>query len=62
MPTRTARTAWTGTLQTGSGRVELVSSGVGSYDASGPRLQRAGPGRACGQTCRWVRTRRVGFG
>src|SRR5215471_6158806 len=34
MPTRTARTAWTGTLQTGSGRVELASSGVGTYDVS----------------------------
>jgi osmotically inducible protein OsmC len=28
MPTRTAHTAWTGTLQEGSGRVELVSSGL----------------------------------
>jgi len=37
MPTRTARTAWTGTLQTGSGRVELVSSGVGTYDVSFPK-------------------------
>jgi lipoyl-dependent peroxiredoxin len=37
MPTRTARTAWTGTLQTGSGRVELASSGVGTYDVSFPK-------------------------
>lgn len=37
MPTRTARTAWTGSLQDGSGRVELVSSGVGSYEVSFPR-------------------------
>ena len=37
MPTRTARTAWTGDLQTGSGRVELVSSKVGSYDVSFPK-------------------------
>jgi osmotically inducible protein OsmC len=37
MPTRTARTAWTGPLQTGSGRVELVSSGVGTYDVSFPK-------------------------
>jgi lipoyl-dependent peroxiredoxin len=37
MPTRTARTAWTGTLQTGSGRVELASSGVGTYEVSFPK-------------------------
>jgi osmotically inducible protein OsmC len=37
MPVRTAHTAWTGTLQEGSGRVELVSSGVGTYDVSFPR-------------------------
>jgi osmotically inducible protein OsmC len=37
MPVRTAHTAWTGTLQEGSGRVELVSSGVGAYDVSFPR-------------------------
>ena len=37
MPTRTARTAWTGDLQTGSGRVELSSSKVGSYDVSFPK-------------------------
>ncbi len=37
MPTRTARTAWTGTLQQGSGRVELASSGVGTYEVSFPR-------------------------
>src|SRR6266498_4616379 len=37
MPTRTARTAWTGTLEAGSGRVELVSSGVGAYDVSFPK-------------------------
>ena len=37
MPTRTAHTAWTGTLQEGSGRVELVSSGLGTYDVSFPR-------------------------
>jgi osmotically inducible protein OsmC len=37
MPIRTAHTAWTGTLQEGSGRVELVSSGVGTYDVSFPR-------------------------
>lgn len=37
MPTRTARTAWTGTLQEGSGQVELTSSKVGTYDVSFPR-------------------------
>jgi osmotically inducible protein OsmC len=37
MPTRTARTAWTGTLQEGSGQVELASSGVGKYDVSFPK-------------------------
>lgn len=37
MPTRTARTAWTGSLQEGSGQVELTSSGVGKYDVSFPK-------------------------
>ena len=37
MPTRTARTAWTGTLQEGSGQVELTSSKVGTYEVSFPR-------------------------
>ncbi|MEC3913737.1 OsmC family peroxiredoxin [Nocardia sp. CDC160] len=37
MPTRTARTAWSGSLQDGSGQVELVSSGVGKYDVSFPK-------------------------
>ena len=37
MPTRTARTAWNGTLQQGSGQVELSSSGVGTYDVSFPK-------------------------
>jgi osmotically inducible protein OsmC len=37
MPTRTARTAWTGTLQEGSGQVELSSSHVGTYDVSFPK-------------------------
>ena len=37
MPTRTARTAWTGTLQQGAGQVELASSGVGTYDVSFPK-------------------------
>ena len=37
MPTRTARTAWNGDLQTGSGQVELSSSGVGTYEVSFPK-------------------------
>jgi osmotically inducible protein OsmC len=37
MPTRTAKTAWKGTLQQGSGTVELTSSGVGTYDVSFPK-------------------------
>ncbi len=37
MPTRTARTAWNGTLQDGSGQVELTSSKVGTYDVSFPK-------------------------
>jgi lipoyl-dependent peroxiredoxin len=37
MPTRTARTAWTGTLQEGSGQVELASSHVGTYEVSFPK-------------------------
>lgn len=37
MPTRTARVAWTGTLQEGSGQVELSSSKIGTYDVNFPR-------------------------
>jgi len=37
MPTRTARTAWTGTLQKGSGQVELASSHVGTYEVNFPK-------------------------
>jgi len=37
MPTRAARTTWTGGLHDGAGTVELVSSGVGSYEVSFPR-------------------------
>ena len=37
MPTRTARTAWNGGLEDGSGQVELSSSKVGTYDVSFPR-------------------------
>jgi len=37
MPTRSARTTWTGSLQDGTGTVELASSGAGSYEVSFPR-------------------------
>jgi osmotically inducible protein OsmC len=37
MPTRTARVAWQGTLQEGSGKVELTSSKVGTYDVNFPK-------------------------
>ena len=37
MPTRTARTAWNGSLQTGSGQVELSSSKAGTFDVSFPK-------------------------
>ena len=37
MPSRIARTQWSGGLNDGSGQVELVSSGVGTFDVSFPR-------------------------
>ncbi len=37
MPTRSARTDWTGSLQEGTGRVELSSSGAGTYEVSFPK-------------------------
>lgn len=37
MPTRTARTAWDGGLNDGTGQVELTSSGVGTFDVSFPK-------------------------
>ncbi len=37
MPTRSARTAWNGGLQDGSGQVELSSSGAGTFDVSFPK-------------------------
>lgn len=37
MATRTARTAWNGTLPEGSGEVELTTSGVGTFHVSWPR-------------------------
>lgn len=37
MPTRKARTTWTGGIQDGAGRVELLSSGLATFDVSFPR-------------------------
>ena len=37
MPTRTARTAWNGGLQDGSGQVELSSSGLATFEVSFPK-------------------------
>ena len=37
MPTRTSRTAWNGSLEEGSGQVELSSSKIGTYDVSFPK-------------------------
>jgi osmotically inducible protein OsmC len=37
MPTRSARTAWTGSLEEGTGQVELTSSKIGTYDVSFPK-------------------------
>lgn len=37
MPTRIARTGWNGTLEDGSGQVELTSSGVATFDVSFPK-------------------------
>jgi osmotically inducible protein OsmC len=44
MAIRTARTDWNGTLQDGSGRVELASSGVGTFDVSWPKRTADGAG------------------
>jgi osmotically inducible protein OsmC len=37
MAIRSAHTSWTGTLNEGSGHVELTSSGLGRYDVSFPK-------------------------
>jgi osmotically inducible protein OsmC len=37
MPTRTARTAWNGSIQEGSGQVELSSSKLATFDVSFPK-------------------------
>ena len=46
MPTRTARTAWTGTLEQGVGKVELTSSKIGTYEVSFPKRAAEDPGGA----------------
>ena len=37
MPTRTVRTAWNGTLEQGSGQVELTSSKLDTFEVSFPK-------------------------
>lgn len=37
MPTRSARTAWDGGFEDGSGQVELTSSGLGTFEVSFPK-------------------------
>src|SRR5215467_16269594 len=37
MPTRTARSGWTGTLEQGVGKVELTSSKLATYEVSFPK-------------------------
>jgi osmotically inducible protein OsmC len=37
MPSRKARTTWTGGIQDGTGEVELVSSGLATFDVSFPK-------------------------
>ncbi|ANY06092.1 OsmC family peroxiredoxin [Pseudonocardia sp. HH130630-07] len=37
MPTRSARTAWNGGLEQGTGQVELSSSGAGTFEVSFPK-------------------------
>lgn len=37
MPTRTARTAWTGSIESGEGQVELTSSKLATYNVSFPK-------------------------
>src|SRR6201989_2322910 len=37
MPTRTARTGWTGTLEQGVGQVELTRSKLATFELSSPR-------------------------
>lgn len=37
MPTRVAKTEWLGGLTDGSGKTQLVSSGLGSYEVSFPK-------------------------
>jgi len=44
MPTRSAHTSWTGSLQEGHGIVELDSSGLGTYEVSFPKRASDDPG------------------
>ena len=37
MPTRTAKTTWAGGLEDGTGTVDLVSSGLASYEVTFPK-------------------------
>ncbi len=37
MPTRTARTAWDGSFEEGSGQVELTTSGLATFEVSFPK-------------------------
>src|SRR5258708_12074138 len=37
MPSRSAQTTWTGGLQDGTGTLELLSSGAGTYEVSFPK-------------------------
>jgi lipoyl-dependent peroxiredoxin len=46
MPNRRAHTLWTGTLEQGSGKVELSSSGAGTYEVSFPKRAADDPGGA----------------
>ncbi|GGO70753.1 OsmC family peroxiredoxin [Nocardioides deserti] len=43
--TRTAQTTWQGSLQEGSGSVELQSSGVGTFDVSWPSRAESANGK-----------------
>ncbi len=43
--TRTAQTTWEGSLQEGSGSVELQSSGVGTFDVSWPSRAESANGK-----------------
>ena len=44
MPTRTARTGWTGTLEQGTGQEELTSSKLATFEVSFPKRAAEDPG------------------